>query len=850
YAGFLVTVERQDLLDAYGLIDSSLLSVRKGLYDESFAKLRRAYILTSRTTEGLQGLLQTGSQSAFILSLFFVFIASASAYLVTGRESRMEIRVRGVKKLSFSLNPLIAAIFYAVLLSSFYLLYPGCHLVPQTTLILAALIALILGQLVVAASPRAFSEKKSESRSIQFRSAIIAAFSMACRNLRRRKLRTVLTLANTMILIFGFIAFTSISPGYGLVEQPLRPAIPVNAILIRDVPLDSGSHFFPLSLSFVTWLEKQPNVTLISPKVENIPTPITSPMGYLRTRSGENLRVQGIMGIIPSVEAELTLIDSTIIDGNYLQNDDHCGILIGSSLRGTLDVGDRLYGLEKEFVIKGFFDESAFERLADVDGQLLIPRYLGSGGATLPCSGDQVIIVTYDTALTLGALRAAISRVLVQLRNPSTEEYSNFAQIVALTREYHVYISHQNSLHVLYIGGYLEEKGAGALPFLLCIVVMNISASIVGSVKERRDEIASLSSVGLNPTHIAALFVAEAAIIGFVGGGLGYLLGISGYRLAAAPFFGALQVREKASAEWGLIALLISGFAAVLASLIPAMQASTIVTPSLLRRWRIVETEKPREPDRPWVLDLPVKLRAGELEPFTGFIHKRLRERAYSNIEYIEDVNLKEEETDQGPLKRLTFKYSRQSGGRSENELVIRGVEGKRYFEVKLVCFPSKSAEDAVRGSATYVRNLVFEWNAMTFEVATAYDPSLSQLYTLVNAYNPTTLYIMTTEPDVPDKLDPLKRILVMEGLRLPKTVISRVNPLDIEQCMKTAEDFVSRADIICVSGKPEALCTALAVNAETQRKTTCFVVDPRPMKARMKDPFQILKMVNIMRGV
>jgi len=111
YAGFLVTVERQDLLDAYGLIDTSLFSGKKGLYDESFAKLRRAYILTSRTTEALQGLLQTGSQSAFILSLFFVFIASASAYLVTERENRVEIRVRGIKKLSFSLNLLVAAIF-------------------------------------------------------------------------------------------------------------------------------------------------------------------------------------------------------------------------------------------------------------------------------------------------------------------------------------------------------------------------------------------------------------------------------------------------------------------------------------------------------------------------------------------------------------------------------------------------------------------------------------------------------------------------------------------------------------------------------------------------------------------
>ena len=845
-AGFVVTAEREDLLDAYGLIDTSLLSIKKGLYDESFAKLRRAYMLTSRTIEGLQGLLQTSSQSAFILSLLFVFIASASAYLVSERESRVEVMVRGRKKLSFSFNLLIAVIIYAVLFSSFYLSYPGCRLIPQTTLIPTAVIALILGQLIVARSPRAFSEKKGESRSIQFRSAIIVAFSMACRNLRRRKLRTVLTLANTMILIFGFITFTSISPGYGLVERPLRSAVPIDALLVRAGSL--GSHFSPLSSSFVTWLESQPNVTSISPKAENIPLPIDvrTPIGYLYTKSGEKFIVQGVIGIKSSVEGQFTRINKTIVDGNYLLDDDHRGILVSSSLHETLNIGGKLYGFEMEFVIRGFFDKSTLEKVVDVDGQLFIPKGLDARGTVVPCSGDQVIIINYDTALTLP--KVAISRVLLQLKSPSAEEYSTFAQIVALTREYEVYISHPNSLHLLYLGGYVEEKGIGSLPFLLALVVLNISASMLGSVKERRDEIASLSSVGLNPTHIAALFVAEAAIIGFVGGGLGYLLGISGYRLAATPLFGGLQVREKASAEWGLIALLLSGFAAILASMIPALQASTIVTPSLLRKWRFKGSEKPRKVGQPWVIDLPIRLRPRELEPFTGFILERLRERSSDTgeMDYVTDIKLEEETTDIGQLKRLSFNY--ELSGRpvkTKNELVVEQVKND-YFDVKLLCLPLSKATEAIREATVYVRNLILEWNAIAFEVVTPYDPYLSQLYTLVNAYNPTTLYVMTTEPDVTEKLDPLKRRLIIEGLRPPKFVICRVNTLDIEQCMKTAEELASRADIICISGEPDALCTALAINAKTRKKTICFVVDPRPTKVRMKDPFQILKVVNL----
>jgi len=97
------------------------------------------------------------------------------------------------------------------------------------------------------------------------------------------------------------------------------------------------------------------------------------------------------------------------------------------------------------------------------------------------------------------------------------------------------------------------------------------------------------------------------------------------------------------------------------------------------------------------------------------------------------------------------------------------------------------------------VRNLILEWNAMEFEVATPFNPSLSQLYTLVTAYHPTSLYIATTQPIPDEKIDSLERRLITEGLRPPRMVISRVDPLDMEQCMKTAEELASRADIVCI---------------------------------------------------
>lgn len=845
-AGFLVTAESQDIMEAYKSVDTSLIQMKRTQYDEAFGSLRTAFILASRSIDRLSGLLSVSSQTAILLLFFFVFVASSAAYLVTERHSILEIVSGNNRIFAISINLILATIFYSLLVLAFYFAFPGCRLVPREEFLITAVLAIIIGQSAVAVLPRVFAEKKSERRYIQLRSAIIAAFSMACRNLRRRRMRTVLTIINMMILVFGFISFTSISPGYGLITRPLHPVFPIDAILIKNKP-PSEAPFNPLPSSFLTWLEDRPNVTLIAPKAENLPAVRYNPLDYLYTAEGDRIWVQGIIGIKPSVESKFTQINNTIVEGEFLKDGDLKGVLVSVSLKENLGlkVGDCLYGFDQEFIIRGFFDPRVLEVLTDVNGQTMMPYYIVPVvGNYAECLGDETIIVTYERALTLP--RVVVSRVTIRLR--SGDDYSKFAELITFTREYQTYISHPDSLCMKYVGGYVEEKGIGLVPILIVLVTLNIMASIFASVRERRSEIASLSSIGLNPTHIAALFMAEAMVLGFVGGGLGYLLGLFGYRVAASPLFGTLTVREKVSAEWSLISLLLSGFTAVLASVIPAMKASTIVTPSLLRRWHISADIQPREAGQPWVIDLPVKLRRRELEPFIGFIKKRMMKKTSSTLEYITNIKLTEEETEKGPLIKLAFRmvFSQERIFWSENILIISKAEGQNYFDAKIICSPVRDLRMPVIKTVSYIRQLIFEWDTLTFEVATPYDPSLSRLYTLVNAYTPTTLYIITTDLDIADRLESLRRRLEWEGVRPPRFVISRINPKDINQCLKIAEEIVKKVDVVCVSGKPEAISSSLAVAASRRNKMMCYVVDPRPEEERLRNPFQMLKIVNI----
>ncbi len=845
-AGFLVQAERQDLLEALSLVDRSMVSMKRGSYYESFATLRSAYLLTTETTSRLQGLFGVSSQSAPILTFFFVFIAIAATSLVLEGGAGLEVTVKEKHFITIPIRPLIMTAVYASLLGLFFILFPGCRLTPLTTFIGIGVFSLLVGQVALMGLPHLLAEKKTEGRYIAFRSAVIAVFSIACRNLRRRKMRTTLSIITVMILVFGFITLTSIAPSYGLVSRSLGPSkVSADALLIRaHVENPTEVLFNPLPSDFLPWLERQPNVTLVAPKAENFPREM--PLGNLYTSSNALMFVQGVLGIVPSIESKLTRINSTVIEGEYLQDNDYDGVLISLSLAARLGVkvGEPLYGFGKRFFVKGLFDSDQMEKLLDLNGNLMIPiRSYGPAGYG-PCLGDEIIVTTFETALTLPSV--AISRVIVQLNDP--KDLLDFARTIALVYEYETWVSFDGTLYARYVGSYLEEKGLESIPFLMSLVLLNISLTMLGSVNERRPEIATMSSIGLNPTHIILLFMTEAAVLGFVGGGLGYLLGISGYRMATIPFLGGLQVREKVSAEWGILALLLSITATVLASAIPAIKASTIVTPSLLRKWRLEETGSPKEAGRPWTIDLPVRLRPREVDTFVSFIQKRLQSVTAGPLEYIEKLKREDADTGEEPLKRLSFKhfYSEGKSLGTTNELIVSRSVGKDYFDAKLVSLPLRGIRESVHKVVTYVRRLIFEWNTMTFKVATPVDQSLSQLYTLINVYNPTSLFIASAEFDIHKRLNILVERLDWEGIRVPEMVIYQMSPLDIEECRKKTEEMVSRANLVCLSGGPSSICAALAVNAAKQDKMMCHIVDSRSQEEQRANPFHVLKVVNI----
>jgi len=844
-AGFLVKAEHRDVERAMSLFDASRETATRGSYDEAFALLRNSYISAKEVANRLQGLLNVSMPSSLVLTFFFAFIALALTCLLVEQGTYLEIssHLKSEHSILIPLRPLSALLIYVIVLSLFFAVYPGCRLASFSAFSFAAVSSFIAVACLFLLGSNVLEGKRSTDRSIALGSATIVAFSMATGSLRRMKLRSVLNILSLMTLVFGFIVLTSISPSYGFVSRTIGPSeIPLDALMVVNPPVTAETKFVPLTKDFIKEIGNHPNSTLTAPKAESFPS--LTPISRIFAASGKNASINGVIGIIPSVESKVTGLDTTITKGEFLKDDDVDQVLISESLAKYLlvDVGSSVNVFGRSFTVAGIFNDESLGKILEMNGEVFLPSRLQAtpGGIYLTqCWSHEIVITEFETALTL--TNVAISRVFVQMKDP--EDLMGLADIVALTRDYSVWVSFAGKLYQKYVGTYIEEKGMVITPFLMILGTLIVGSTMFGSVYERRQSIFTLSSIGLNPTHVAALFMAESMTIGFIAGGLGYLLGVSGYRTIG--LMSGLAVREKVSAEWSLIALSFSMFTAVLATVIPSLKASTIVTPSHLRRWRPEEKETPGEEGKPWVVELPVKLRPREVDFFCAYVERSLSELLDSLIERVEKVRVFEEKTDGGLVKRIAFDYvagEMKRPLRTNNELVIERPETEKHYTARLLSLPDGNFEEAVLKTSTMIRRLILEWNAQKVVVITPFESSLNQLYSLVRFYNPRVIYVVA-ERDVSNKLEPLKNRLESEGISVPQFFTAQIKSSDPSECARMAEELVSKAGFVCVSGDSATVCVVMALAAAKLKKRMCRVIKS---SRHPGDPFRVSKVVMI----
>jgi hypothetical protein len=600
--GFYIATERKVTDTAAKLISDASFFMGGSQYPNSYDACKKGYLELFQTHSRLTSMVNDAKLSVHSIIVFLAFASTTIAFLLSNRDSTKVLGSIGV---------------YAATLAILYFAYPGSVIVPVERFGVTGVIAISFSLVVAMVFPR-FMKGRGGNGHLPVRNIVVPIFSMAKRSIRRRKLRFALTLVSITVLVMSFVSLTSFSQGYGLlVRRVSMHGSPREGVLIRD---QSYTEMEPTSLSQLDlasgWLERQPESAVVSAKAENFPLPRP-------TVSLNELPVYGVMGIEPSLEGSVMPLADALIEGELPSED---GIVITESLKESLSVGLgdvlSLSGVKVELV--GVLDDVAPGKLKDLDGSNYLPKKmvnLNPGGevpqyVVRPCEPTEYVIVHVSTALRMALV--GISRVAITVKGGV--DVNAFAERLALERGYSAYSASVDGVYIARLGGYVEGKGL-PLMVLWVIVVLNVVITMLNSMFERRREIHILSSVGLNPAQIAAIFVAEASILGLTAGGLGYLGGLGVYKGMAIAGL-SLEVRQKVSAFWSLASIGIA-MTAVLMGAFASLKSSVVITPSLMMRWRI---EDQRGGFEAVEMPIPVRLLREEVDGFVAYVVSALKD--------------------------------------------------------------------------------------------------------------------------------------------------------------------------------------------------------------------------------
>ena len=694
--GFYVAKEKQGLTHAESLLGLANAMLGNGLYDGSYADVRESYLKVAEIYKSLMDIYANASSSVLVLLVFVNITAVALAFFLF----KPQYMRYGA-----------SAAFDGILFAALYLVYPGCRLISTSSLLLDFLISLGISLCIASVTPSIMGDE------------VVSLFAMAKVNLKRRGLRFALALASVTILVLGFVSLTSFSAGYGLVVQTswtLMPS-PTGLILKHHLPSEGYmlTHFLPIETSTVYAVQSKPEVLTAAPKMENVPASLR--IGYFSplARLGSTLPLWGILGISPSAEADISHFDGMVIQGRFLRDEDENAVLISARAASLLEIELNseltlsLTASRVNVTVVGFLDDARLHSAKDIGGEDLLPKKLVAEEATgkyqlETCSPEEVVVG--PLRLTTKLLRVFFSRIGIVLRDWSSA--LPFSRQIALERDLAAFYSSGREMDYVYVGFYFEAKGASIfIPWV--IVILSIMATILNAIYEQRREITILSSIGLNPSHISHLFAAEAAIIGFVGGSFGYLLGLGNYKIMSI-FSIVPEVQAKVSAVWCLATVLASTATVIVGAMV-ALRMSAVVTPSLIRRWYLGADARDAGRSSGIVSQLPFLVRAEDLDSMFGYVVRRFKSSLIgqgANLDR-EGVSQSRENIDGEDIVRVKFNYflgERFKVGGYPFELVAKRTGSEQTYRLEVACGGS---EEIALNTITFVRLALIEWSSM-----------------------------------------------------------------------------------------------------------------------------------------
>ncbi|MEM2792967.1 MAG: FtsX-like permease family protein [Candidatus Bathyarchaeia archaeon] len=749
--GFYLGAEREDFRDRvlrnlesakhllppmnFNPTQSDLDAVRFQFIEEAYFNFR---LLENRLVT-MRVLAQ--SHSTFYPLFFAVFSIAVGSFLF--EDARRKI--------------LTALILYVLVITSLYYIYPGFKIImhPETKVVfsffdigksiglkpiviagsiffisviiisIAAVIGLYFGL------PRIYRPPEIEGKP-SLKSIITVIFSIGKRNVKRRKLRSTFCIISLAMLIMVLTAFTSFSRIQGVVvEGPESTNVRLNGCLLEKIPFND-TKVLSVERFFVEGeLEalKAYGAERFLIRVDN--KPLNSSIIRLRTTTGRIANLYGVLGLTDELAGELGLTQYLPV-GFFTKS---MAVALTESLAQTLGVrtGDTVQisrlsgGVETyrwNFTLVGYVNEAILEA-RDINGKPIAPYKITSEGNYEPVNATEFAVFNAWEILSLTSPDGEIIGLSDMIGIPSVfipmddeNALREFANRMAF-REYYAWVFFNGRVSRIYMGEKWEIKGFIELLVPATLVFLNVFMVMVNLIYERRREMVLLAALGLNPAHIASVFLAESIVMGLIGGGIGYYAGLGAYRIMnfLGPA-GQIGVREKLEWYWGVIGLAFSITVSVLSAVVPAIRAAVMATPSLVRKIKVPEVERAKREEKIFKvyhersIAMPIRVQIVEKPFFTAFITDRLKDVS-GMIERVENVSLEEEIlADNTEVFRIRFTHTYREYA-TVNELRATKPPGSESFNIVLLSKPKEPGmpEKTIDVTVNLIREILKDWD-------------------------------------------------------------------------------------------------------------------------------------------
>jgi len=564
-------------------------------------------------------------------------------------------------------------VIFLISMGILYYLHPGFTVATNTFVVLigtAVSILCIISLFFLSEQTSKFLKERAikvmgyHHAEIERISAVLWAISYGVSSMKKRKLRTVLTLFTIVIVCFSLVSFTSIS----ILTSPRSTQktldfVNFNGVYIRkNVWAPPSQVFSPILYSDIA--KEFGDNAIVSPRAWLYPSMTKIPITY-NNKTSLDLRV--LLALRPE-EKDISFVNFAVKQGRWFFNDEeYINVCILnnriSQILGidpqelqTGEVYVNVWGLQ--FKVIGIADTNLLNSLKNLDeeSQGFLPAEIGGYEGT-HVTADSVIIIPFGTAMRIlgeGQLNSlgGIFNIAIGLSNATKDQILAYANEISYRLSIQVYAVYNKS--VWFYTAYTSFYTAGweiLLPIFLLAALMIVN-TMMGNVEERKREIQTYGSVGLSPLHVGGVFLAEALVYSVLGSVIGYLSGMA-VVFSVNSLWGAV-LPANFSSIFVIFAIFVAIVTTIGSSSYAMGTASKLITPSIERGWRMPTKPKGNE----WFIPLPFRASKEELIGVFAYLMEYVDQHKYERVGVFQALDFwyEEDAKEQMTTRRLVLR--------------------------------------------------------------------------------------------------------------------------------------------------------------------------------------------------